>query len=195
MKLPLLDLVPEGHLLQVKTPEEFSKLAYHHLQVDKGITPLGPIITIPYIQWRGPDYQNTSNENIYWNPRLGYGIDSLQQFNSDDFINTNKVIRFEDVWPKLNESTRFDNWYRISILTPPEGTEIQLFSKDWIHEDFCPTGVKIGYFHQGLQCFILAHYDWDSEDYEAIRLQEDIDFPRPTHWSEIRESPNFEFDK
>ena len=73
-----------------------------------------------------------------------------------------------------------DNWYRWADKKPEVCEEVLMYSKEWIDEDYNPSGVSLAFLYDDgsvLQLF------WDNEldfyDNRHIRLNSK-DYP--THW-------------
>lgn len=76
--------------------------------------------------------------------------------------------------------------------TPPSGEELILFNEKWIHPDFNPKGIRIG-FHCDVQGWVSAYWcsyhdeyhtrtsDEDNDQFELSKAEDQI----PTHWAFI----------
>lgn len=90
-----------------------------------------------------------------------------------------------------------NNWFEIKDCLPEQGEEVLFFNKEWIDEDFNPTGTRTGFYND--DDFITAHY-WNEQDcYVTIahwicddsneysdELKKSID---PTHWKKLNNEP------
>lgn len=62
------------------------------------------------------------------------------------------------------------NWIKIDDKNPlPDGEEVLAFNKEWIDEDFCPTGVRIGFYTDGDdgKTFYSAKWNNDQDSYST----------------------------
>lgn len=79
-------------------------------------------------------------------------------------------------------------WINIEKQLPEEGKEVLLYNKKWVHEDFNPHGIRIGFL--GGEGWISAYYCnchdeymtrnsvEDDEEFEDSKAENQI----PTHW-------------
>lgn len=82
----------------------------------------------------------------------------------------------------FQEGDPADNWFFYSQHKPQEGIEVLAFSPDWIHPDFNPRGVRLG-FRNGFGEFTTARW----EDYQDHYVTEEDS--QPTLWKEIGSTP------
>ena len=83
-------------------------------------------------------------------------------------------------------------WTKIDNENKPEG-EVLLFSEKWIHEDWNPKGIRIG-FHDDVSGWVSAYWCNYHDDYHTRNSDEDNnqfeDFKAenqvPTHYMEIK---------
>lgn len=62
-------------------------------------------------------------------------------------------------------------WIKIDNENKPEG-EVLLFSENWIHEDWNPKGIRIG-FHDDVSGWISAYWCNYHDDYHTRTSDED----------------------
>lgn len=97
--------------------------------------------------------------------------------------------RWTDVNPK---------WINYKKRKPEDFVEVLAYNKNWIDEDFNPTGIRIG-FIDGNGDFTSAYW-WDYQDcYETISkaiCEENSEFyskhignTEPTHWMSMPKLP------
>ena len=83
-----------------------------------------------------------------------YEIESIRLFEAKEAID----LALKDMVPDIR-------WIKIDEENPlPKFKEVLAYNKEWIDEDFNPTGIRIGYLQEEGN-FVSAVYDSDSEEY------------------------------
>lgn len=51
------------------------------------------------------------------------------------------------------------NWVHMADELPPHGQPVLMWSPEWVDQDFCPTGVREGYYIDGDDLFVSCGWD------------------------------------
>lgn len=79
-----------------------------------------------------------------------------------------------DLWVKAHEDAP---WAIASLATPPHGVPVMFYHPDWIDPDFCPDGIREGFYNG----------NGTPEDWTSARWNNDqdvwvCDHQQPAHW-------------
>jgi hypothetical protein len=77
-----------------------------------------------------------------------------------------------------------NNWILVSEQKPEIGIEVLGFSKEWIDEDFNPTGQRVCFLNESKDGYWLSA-EW--LDYQDTYVTDDK--TAPTHWMPRPQSP------
>ena len=80
------------------------------------------------------------------------------------------ICRKSSEWERKNNP--FHNWITYDIIKPPLGKEVLSYSEKFIHPDFNPNGIRMGF--QDLEEndngeFVTAVYDNNSDQYDSYK--------------------------
>lgn len=65
---------------------------------------------------------------------------------------------------KKNIRYNMDGWIKVDNINDiPEGEEVLAYNPEWIDEDFCPTGVRIGFCTDGDNGKTFYSAKWNNE--------------------------------